>query len=95
MLKKVQVKSIYFDNSRKRYVISLVTSHIRGNNRRTNKKYNINSFDLLCCIEKETNSVYIIPIDKVAGKRSITFYPKGKYNKTNTRYEDFEKYKVQ
>lgn len=93
-LQRVQVKTIYYDNSKQRYMVSCVTSHIRGNGKRTNKKYNINSFDLLCAVEDETQTIYIIPIEKVAGKRAITFYPKGKNNKSNTRYEDFEKYRV-
>lgn len=93
-LKRVQVKTIYFDNSKERYMISCVTSHIRGNERRLNKKYNENSFDILCAVEQETKSIYLIPIKEIIGRRGITLYPKGKQNKTNTRYEDFERYKV-
>jgi len=93
-LSRVQVKTIYFDNSQNRYMISCVTSHIRGNNRRINKKYNYNSFDILCAVEPEIGAVYLIPIEKVASRRGITLYPTGKNNKSNTRYVDFEKYRV-
>ncbi|PFI75165.1 group I intron-associated PD-(D/E)XK endonuclease [Bacillus cereus] len=94
-LKRVQVKTVYWDNSKSRYMISCVTSHIRGNENRYNKKYNENSFDLLCAIEPKTNSIYLIPIEKVAGRRGVTFYPEGKPITVNSRYEDFEQYKVQ
>ena len=71
---------------------SCVTSHIRGNNRRTNKKYTEKSFDYGLFICAEYNKAYLIPIECIVGKRSITFYPNGKNNKTNTRYKDFETY---
>ena len=89
---RVQVKTVYWDNSKQRYLISCVTSHIRGNNRRINKKYKLNSFDYLCGVEKKTRTVYLIPIKEAAGRRSITVYPKGKPKTVNARYEDFEKY---
>ena len=73
-LLRVQVKSLYWDNSKKRHLLSLVTSHIRGNNRRINKKYTKSSFDILCAIEKNSGAIYILPINDVAGKRSMTFY---------------------
>ena len=74
VLKSVQVKSIYWDNSKKRFLLSLVTSHIRGNGRRINKKYKKTSFDLLCAVEKISKAIYLIPIENIAGKRSMTFY---------------------
>ena len=92
---KVQIKTIYWDNSKKRNICSLVTSHIRGNNKRQNKKYKKNDFDLLCAVEINTRSIYLIPFDKIKGRRSITFYPQGEKNKTNTKHIDFEKYKKQ
>lgn len=93
-LKRVQVKTAYWDNSKQRYLISCVTSHIRGNENRYNKKYNLNSFDLLCAVEIETGAIYLIPIDEVAERRSITVYPKGKPETVRTKNEDFEKYKI-
>jgi len=93
-LKRVQVKTIYWDNSKSRYLASCVTSHIRGNETRYNKKYHKDSFDLLCAVEHTTGSIYIIPMEKVLDRRSITFYPKGKPETVNGRYEDFEQYKV-
>lgn len=94
-LKRVQVKTIYWDNSKCRYLISCVTSHIRGNNRRTNKKYTNTSFDVLCAVNLKTNRIYKIPIEKVNGRRSITVYPNGKPDSVNSRYEDFEQYAEQ
>jgi hypothetical protein len=93
VLHTVQVKTIYFDNSKNRYIASCVTSHIRGNNRRTNKKYTEKSFDygLFICVEH--NSAYLIPIARIAGRRSITFYPNGKHNKTKRNCDDFESYR--
>lgn len=93
-LERVQVKTIYFDNSSDRYMVSCVTSHVRGNGRRINKKYTQSSFDLLFAIEEETQATYIIPIEKIANRRAITFYPKGKNNHSITRYKDFEEYRV-
>lgn len=92
-LYRIQVKTIYFDNAKQRWLGSCVTSHIRGNGRRTNKKYGENSFDYCLFICKEHNSMYFVPIKEIVGKRSITFYPNGKANKSNTRYNDFEKYR--
>lgn len=93
-LYKVQVKTIYFDNSKNRWLGSCVTSHIRGANRRINKKYNEKSFDYALFVCKERNCVYLIPIEKIAGRRSITFYPDSKQKNVNSRYEDFEQYKI-
>ena len=73
--KKVQVKTAYWDNSKKRYLISLVTSHIRGKGRRTNKKYTEKSFDILLAVEPDNAVVYEYQINSVAGKRSLTVYP--------------------
>ena len=69
-----------------------MTSHIHGNYRRTNKKYTEKSFDYGLFICAEYNKAYLIPIGLVAGRRSITFYPNGKDNKSNTRFKDFEGY---
>ena len=72
---------------------SCATSHIRGNNRRINKKYNEKSFDYALFVCKEYNCVYLIPISEIIGRRSITFYPDGKPERVNSRYNDFEQYK--
>ena len=92
-LYKIQVKTIYFDNNKQRWMGSCVTSHLRGNGKRTNKKYTKESFDFGLFICAEYNSVYMIPISLIEGRRSITFYPNGKANKSNTRYSDFEKFR--
>ena len=94
-LKRVQVKTAYWDNSKKRYLVSCVTSHIRGNGKRYNKKYSEGSFDILCAVEHKTNSIYLIPAEKIIGRRSITLYPEGKPETVNSRYDNFEQYKVQ
>ena len=92
-VQRVQVKTIYYDNSKHRWIASLVTSHIRGNGRRENKKYSHDSFDIGVFVCKEYNAIYIIPIEELAGRRSITFYPDGKPDTISTRFEDFEHYK--
>lgn len=92
-LLRVQVKTVYFDNTKQRWLSSLVTSHIKGNGRRENKKYTEKSFDVGVFVCKEYNVIYIIPIEKIAGRRSITFYPDGKPKTVNSRYCDFEEFK--
>ena len=94
-LHRVQVKTAYWDTNKKRYLVSCVTSHIRGNNNRYNKKYTQESFDYLCAVEQKTNSIYLIPINRIAKRRSITLYPKGKPDTINDRYKDFEDCRVQ
>ncbi|MCM6843399.1 group I intron-associated PD-(D/E)XK endonuclease [Latilactobacillus curvatus] len=92
-LKRVQVKTIYWDNTKMRNMVSCVTSHIRGNNQRYNKKYNDKSFDILCAVHKDTKTFYLIPFEDIKGRRSITFYPEGKPKTVNSRYVDFESYR--
>lgn len=92
-LQRVQVKTIYWDNSKMRNLVSCVTSHIRGNENRYNKKYNKDSFDLLCAVHKESSSFYLIPYSEIEGRRSITFYPEGKPKTVTGRFKDFESYK--
>lgn len=91
-LRRVQVKTVYWDNSKSRYLISCVTSHIRGNSRRVNKKYTAKQFDIMCGVSLENNKIYLIPYELVEGRRSITVYPNEKPNTVNTRYKDFEQY---
>lgn len=86
-LLRVQVKTAYWDNSKKRYLISCVTSHIRGNNKRYNKKYKENAFDILCAVHSGTSSVYLIPLKEITGRRSITVYP------ASSEKKGFEQYK--
>lgn len=92
-IERAQVKTIYFDNTKQRWIASLVTSHIRGNERRTNKKYSEDSFDVGVFVCMECDAIYIIPVSELAGRRSVTFYPDGKPETVNSRYKDFEKYK--
>ena len=95
-LKRIQIKTCYFDNSSNRYVISLVTSH-RRSNQISNKKYSSNSFDYLIGVCSKLDVFYIIPIDIILDKRQITLYPEGipestlKANKnTGHNYEEFK-----
>lgn len=92
-IQRVQVKTIYWDTNKARNLCSCVTSHIRGDEHRYNKKYTKGSFDILCAIHKESSSIYVIPFDSVVGRRSITFYPDGKPDTVNNRFNDFEKYR--
>lgn len=87
-LKRVQVKTVYWDNSKSRWLISFVTSHIRGNGRRVNKKYSLDSFDELCAVHLDSNTVYQIPVRDVADKRSATVYPIG------LKIGKYEKYQI-
>ena len=95
-LKRIQIKTCYFDNSSNRYVVSLVTSH-RRSNQISNKKYSSNSFDYLIGVCKELSVFYIMPIEIILNRRQITLYPEGipestlKANK-NAGY-NYEKFK--
>lgn len=92
-IERVQVKTAYWDNNKKRYLVSCVVTHIRGDENRYNKKYEEGSFDLLACVHPESNSIYVIPFEEVEGRRSLTLYPDGKPKAVNSRYRDFEDYK--
>lgn len=92
-LNKIQVKTAYWDTNKQRNLVSLVTSHIRGDSNRYNKKYQEKSFDLLLIVHVETMSFYEIPIKEILGRRSLTVYPNGIPATVNGRYTDFEKYK--
>ena len=93
-MRRIQVKTIYWDRSKNRFLISCVTSHIRGNGRRTNKKYSDNSIDTLVGVEHESGAIYEIPYEKISGRRSITVYPKEKPETVNKRYQDYEGYRM-
>lgn len=92
-IQRVQVKTIYWDTNKSRNLCSCVTSHIRGNENRYNKKYTRGSFDVLCAVHKESSSIYVIPFNLIEGRRGITFYPDGKPNSVSNRFDDFEKYR--
>ena len=96
--KSVQVKTCYFDNSKNRFIVSLCTSHRRGGETIKNKKYSESSFDFLIAVCHKPLVFYVIPVEAVFGRRSITLYPDGvpHTSKGNPRYEnmiDFEVYK--
>lgn len=90
-LKRVQVKTVYWDNAKKRHLMSFVTSHRRGKGI-VNKKYSADSFDLLCGIHAESGTMYLIPCTAIIGRRGVTVYPEGKPKTVNGRYDDFEQY---
>lgn len=91
ILQRVQVKTIYFDNNKLRYIASLTLSHRTGEGKTINKKYNENSFDICAFVCSEQNVIYIVPIEHIAGRRSITFYPDNKNQ--FPRPFNFERYK--
>ena len=91
--KRVQVKTIYFENSKKRYIGSLVLTHRQNNGKSLNKKYKQGAFDIAAFVSVETNSIYIVPFDFVHGRRSITFYPDEKGNANYKRPFNFESFK--
>jgi hypothetical protein len=90
---RYQVKTIYWDRSKNRHLCSLVTSHIRGNGKRYNKKYTLNSFDYLLAICYPFKVIYEIPIEKIVNRRSITFYFNIKDDKKIPK-NNFEGYRV-
>jgi len=92
---RVQVKTVYWDNSKHRYLISLVTSHIRGKGRKPNKKYTQKSFDVLCAVCEPENAIYVIPIKEIIGRRSITLYPTDKPKTVSKIHKDFEHWRLQ
>lgn len=93
-LSRVQTKTIYFDNSKKRYMFSCATSKVRSGKKTTNKKYTKDSFEFLCAVCLFPRAIYVFPVDIVEGKRSITLYPDGINNKTRKICE-FEKFRVE
>lgn len=90
---RVQVKTAYWDNNKSRYLVSCVTSHIRGDGNRYNKKYSDGSFDILACVHVKSNSIYIIPFEEVKGRRGLTLYPEGKPETVYNKHRDFEEYR--
>ena len=96
--KSIQAKTCYLDNSKQRFIVSLCTTHRRGGESLTNKKYSNNSFDYLVAVCHEPLTYYIIPISEISGRRSITLYPSGvpESSENNTRYKhmnNLEKYR--
>ena len=79
-------------------MVSLCTSHRRGGETIKNKKYSESSFDYLIAVCPAPLTFYIIPVDVISDRRSITLYPNGilSISKGNPRFEsmvDFEIYK--
>lgn len=89
--KRVQVKKIFFDNRKQRFTASLAKTHLKVGGKTKYEKYNENSFDLCAFICIEYNTIYIVPIEFVYKRRSITFYPDG--TKPSKRPFDFEQFK--
>lgn len=90
--KRVQVKTIFFDNGKGRYIGNTVLSHRLSNGHTINKKYSDNSFDLCAFVCRDYNAIYILPIELVKNRRCITFYPDG--SEPNYRCKcNYESYK--
>lgn len=90
--KAIQVKTCYWDTSKNRFIVSLCTTHRRGGETLKNKKYKTDSFDYLIAVCHEPIAYYIIPIEKIAGRRSLTLYPSGVPESSigNPRYEHMD-----
>lgn len=90
--KSVQIKTCFFDNSKNRYIVSLCTSHRRGGETIKNKKYSKVSFDFLIAVCHSPVAYYIIPVGKISGRRSLTLYPSGvpESSESNIRYKNME-----
>lgn len=90
--KSIQVKTCYWDNSKNRFIVSLCTTHRRGGETLKNKKYKVCSFDYLIAVCHDPIAYYIIPIEKIAGRRSLTLYPSGVPESSlgNPRFEKME-----
>jgi len=96
--KSVQVKTCFMDNSKKRFIVSLCTTHRRGGEALKNKKYTDTSFDFLLAVCHDPLAFYIIPVSEISGRRSITLYPGGIPDSSinNPRYKqmnNLEKYR--
>lgn len=88
--KSIQVKTCFWDNSKSRYIVSLCTTHRKGGESLSNKKYTTESFDFLVAVCHSPRAFYIIPVHEIAGKRSITLYPSGVPDSSleNVRYKN-------
>ena len=89
---RVQVKKIYYDEAKQRYVSSLVTAHVRRG-RKINKKYEDGAFDLFAFVCPEYNAIYIIPLSELIGRRSLTFYLDRPQVAKKDKYPNFERYR--
>ena len=92
-LLRVQVKTIFFDNNKHRYICNFALSHINSDGSTRIKKYDKNSFDYCAAVCREQNAIYILPIKHILGRRSITFYPDREGVKNSKRYRHYEEYK--
>lgn len=91
--KRVQVKKIYYDNSKNRYIASLVLTHKQSDGKTRNKKYKKGAFDICAFVCADENAIYIIPFEFVHGRRSITFYPNDLGNPEFKRPFNYEEFK--
>lgn len=93
-IKKVQVKSIFFDKSRNRYLCKLFTNHRKGhsfNGKHSIAKYTLNDFDMLCAVSIDLRILYFIPINLVENKQVLYFNPTSQANRNKSIiYEDFK-----
>lgn len=90
--KRVQVKTIYFDVNKQRYLCGLTLTHKRADGTTANRKYNADSFDLCAFVCVDYNAIYVVPIERILGRRSITFYPDRPETHINRPFS-YERYK--
>ena len=88
---RVQVKKIYYDNAKKRFIGGMSTTHKTSDGSNHYKKYKADSFDICAFVCVELNAIYIVPGEYVYRRSSITFYPDNK--KIYKRPFDFERFK--
>ena len=91
--KRVQVKTIYRDKRHDRYICNVTLTHRQRDGSMKVKKYDENAFDYCAAVCREQNAIYILPVECVAGRRGITFYPDKEGVVDTKRYRHFEQYK--
>ena len=91
--KRIQVKTVYFDNSKNRYICNFGLVHKRSDGTTKIKKYDENAFDYCAAVCLEQNAIYILPIKDVAGRRSMTLFPDKEGVTSTNRFRHFEEYK--
>lgn len=69
-IKRVQAKTAYWEEQRKRYVCKVT---YRDGNKAV--KYTPNDIDILCAVEGDTNSIYVIPIEYIQSRYCLHLNP--------------------
>ena len=75
---RVQVKTVSYSNSKRRYVAKLYNAHRKKDGTWDQKTYDENSCDMIACVCQDEKLIYLVPIKLLAGRTGVTFYPTGK-----------------